>query len=211
MVDGRSPIKAHGGVLSGAGSGFENRLEDDVDKGGAFAGRSVILEPLTVKGLVMARLHGWLLAGFFLFGLADARAQEPAGAPRFDIEALGIESANGMHLFSVEVARTAEQREYGLMGRTDLPENGGMLFDFGGVGYAVMWMKDTLIPLDMLFVKPDGTIGMIYANARPLSEETIKPGIPVRAVIELNAGTAARLGIKVGDRVHHPLFAGVGL
>ncbi|MCZ6720458.1 MAG: DUF192 domain-containing protein [Alphaproteobacteria bacterium] len=157
----------------------------------------------------MVRLGGWLLAVLFLFGLADARAQEPAGAPRFGIEALGVESANGMHLFSVEVARTARQREYGLMGRTTLPENGGMLFDFGGVGYVAMWMKDTLIPLDMLFVKPDGTIGVIYANARPLSEEMIRPGIPVRAVIELSAGTAARLGIEAGDRVYHPLFAGV--
>jgi uncharacterized membrane protein (UPF0127 family) len=81
-----------------------------------------------------------------------------------------------------------------------------MLFDFGKVEPVAMWMQNTYIPLDMLFIRPNGVIGRIAADTEPLSTRTIPSGEPVLSVLELNAGTAARLGVKAGDRVEHPLF-----
>jgi uncharacterized membrane protein (UPF0127 family) len=81
-----------------------------------------------------------------------------------------------------------------------------MLFDFKRVEPVAMWMQNTYIPLDMLFIRADGTIARIAENTEPLSTRTIPSGEPVLAVLELNGGTAARLGVKAGDRVEHPLF-----
>jgi uncharacterized membrane protein (UPF0127 family) len=108
--------------------------------------------------------------------------------------------------FHVEVARNDADRAQGLMFRRSMPADRGMLFDFGRVEPVAMWMQNTYIPLDMLFVRPDGTIARIAANTEPLSTRTIPSGEPVLAVLELNAGTAARLGIKAGDRIEHSLF-----
>jgi uncharacterized protein len=87
-----------------------------------------------------------------------------------------------------------------------MPADQGMLFDFGHIEPVSMWMQNTYLPLDMLFIRPDGTIARIAANTEPLSTRTIPSGEPVLAVLELNAGTAARLGIRPGDRIEHPLF-----
>jgi uncharacterized membrane protein (UPF0127 family) len=81
-----------------------------------------------------------------------------------------------------------------------------MLFDFERAEPVTMWMKNTYLPLDMLFIRPDGTVSRIAADTEPLSTAIIPSGGPVSAVLELNAGTAAKLGIQVGDRVEHPLF-----
>jgi uncharacterized membrane protein (UPF0127 family) len=108
--------------------------------------------------------------------------------------------------FQVEVARTEADRAQGLMFRRSMQADRGMLFDFGRVEPVAMWMQNTYLPLDMLFVRPDGTIARIAANTEPLSTRTIPSGEPVLAVLELNAGTSARLGIKAGDRIDHPLF-----
>jgi uncharacterized membrane protein (UPF0127 family) len=110
------------------------------------------------------------------------------------------------HNFQVEVARNDADRAQGLMFRRSMPADRGMLFDFGRVEPVSMWMQNTYLPLDMLFIRPDGTIARIAANTEPLSTRTISSGEPVLAVLELNAGTAAKLGIKAGDRVEHSVF-----
>jgi uncharacterized membrane protein (UPF0127 family) len=122
-------------------------------------------------------------------------------------EALSIVSQGGQRqTFQVEVARNDADRAQGLMYRRSMAADRGMLFDFGRVEPVSMWMQNTYLPLDMLFVRQDGTIARIAANTEPLSTRTIPSGEPVLAVLELNAGTAARLGIKPGDRIDHPLF-----
>ncbi|QFU16512.1 DUF192 domain-containing protein [Microvirga thermotolerans] len=123
------------------------------------------------------------------------------------LESLAIVTQGGQRQsFQVEVARNDADRAQGLMYRRSMPANQGMLFDFGRVQPVSMWMQNTYLPLDMLFIRPDGTIARIAANTEPLSTRTIPSGEPVLAVLELNAGTAARLGIRAGDRVEHPLF-----
>ncbi len=119
---------------------------------------------------------------------------------------LTIITAGGPHKFTVEVATTPAQMEQGLMFRHSLAPDAGMLFDYGTPSPAMMWMKNTLIPLDMLFVDAAGRIVNIHERAVPGSLETIAAAEPVRAVIELNGGTAARLGIRPGDRVEFPIF-----
>jgi uncharacterized protein len=106
----------------------------------------------------------------------------------------------------VEIARSRAEQEQGLMFRESMAEDRGMLFDWGGMVEAAMWMKNTLIPLDMLFIDADGVILDIFASTVPGSLDVISAGVPVRAVLELNAGTAKRLGLKPGDRVQHPIF-----
>ena len=123
------------------------------------------------------------------------------------LEALTIAGQGGeRHSFKVEVARNDADRAQGLMYRRAMPADQGMLFDFAKVGPVSMWMQNTYLPLDMLFVRPDGTIAQIATNTEPLSTQTIPSGEPVLAVLELNAGTAAQLNIKPGDRLEHPLF-----
>ncbi len=120
---------------------------------------------------------------------------------------LAIASGDDCLEFQVELALTPEQRSRGLMFRTELAEDEGMLFDFGAPRPVGMWMRNTYIPLDMLFIDGDGRITRIEANAEPLSERTISSGGPVRAVLELPGGTTEKLGIEPGDRVLHPLFS----
>lgn len=134
-----------------------------------------------------------------LFGHAAVRAQAA-------LEPLTVVSQNGQHVFQVEVARTDADRAQGLMFRRTMEPDRGMLFDFEEVQPISMWMKNTYLSLDMVFIRPDGTIARIADHTEPLSTEVIASGEPVRAVLELNAGTAAKLGIKPGDRVEHTLF-----
>jgi uncharacterized membrane protein (UPF0127 family) len=141
-----------------------------------------------------------LLAAGIPVGVASAQLQQ------FPTAALAIESAGGTHKFTVEVATTPAQLEQGLMFRKSLAPDGGMIFDFKTPSMATMWMKNTLIPLDMLFVDTQGRIVNIQERAVPGSLDTIAAAAPVRAVVELNGGTAARLGIRPGDRVLFPIF-----
>lgn len=123
------------------------------------------------------------------------------------LEALSIVTQGGQRQsFQVEVARNDADRAQGLMFRRSMAPDRGMLFDFERVEPVSMWMQNTYLSLDMLFIRQDGTIARIVANTEPLSTRTISSGEPVLAVLELNAGTAAKLGIKPGDRVEHPLF-----
>ena len=130
-----------------------------------------------------------------------------AAATAQELERLSIATKAGdRRVFQVEVARTPDRRAQGLMYRRSMPEDHGMLFDFERVEPVSMWMQNTYLPLDMLFIRPDGTIARIAANTEPLSTRTIPSGEPVLAVLELNAGAAARLGIRPGDTVEHTLF-----
>ena len=122
-----------------------------------------------------------------------------------------IDGASGKHVFSIEIARNEDQRAQGLMFRRDLPADAGMLFLFDDEATRSFWMKNTLIPLDMLFVAADGHIVDIHERAVPLDETPIPSDAPALAVVELNGGTIARLGIKIGDIVHGPGLAGQAL
>lgn len=122
------------------------------------------------------------------------------------LSSLMIETDRGPVGFTVELALTPQQQARGLQGRRALAADSGMLFDFGPSSSVAMWMKDTYIPLDMLFIANDGRIIAVAANTTPLSLDVIRPPGLVRAVLELNAGTAARLGLRVGQRVDHPIF-----
>ncbi len=108
--------------------------------------------------------------------------------------------------FDVELALNDAERSRGLMFRQKLGPYDGMLFDFHREAPVSFWMKNTLIPLDMIFIAADGTIRSIHANAVPHSTETIPSQFPVRAVLEINGGSAKLLGIKPGDTVKHPIF-----
>jgi uncharacterized protein len=119
---------------------------------------------------------------------------------------LTIDTASATQHFTVDLAVSAEDQAQGLMFRRSLPRDAGMLFDFGTTRPAEFWMKNTLIPLDMLFIAADGHVADIHERAVPLSEATIGSKVPVRAVLEVNGGTVARLGIKEGDLVHHSIF-----
>jgi uncharacterized membrane protein (UPF0127 family) len=112
-----------------------------------------------------------------------------------------IASSSGRHVFSVEVAKNDQERARGLMYRKELPEGRGMLFDFQREQDVGFWMKNTYIPLDMIFIRADGTIARIAANTEPLSERTVPSGGPVRYVLEVIGGTAGKLGIQPGDKV----------
>jgi uncharacterized membrane protein (UPF0127 family) len=125
---------------------------------------------------------------------------------QFPTAPLTIVSASGPQKFTVEIATTPGQMEQGLMFRRSLAPDAGMLFDYRTPSPATMWMKNTLIPLDMLFVDAGGRIVNIHERAVPGSLATIAAAAPVRAVIELNGGTAARLGIRPGDKVVFPIF-----
>jgi uncharacterized membrane protein (UPF0127 family) len=132
--------------------------------------------------------------------------QLPAGSA--SLQNLEIVSATGVHVFSVELASDDLERARGLMYRKELPEGRGMLFDFGTDQDIAMWMKNTFIPLDMMFIRADGRISRIAENTAPLSTKVIPSGGLVRAVLEVAGGTVKKLGISVGDRVAHPLFRG---
>lgn len=121
-------------------------------------------------------------------------------------EPLTIASRTGRHTFQVEVMRDDAGRAQGLMFRRSMAADRGMLFDFERTEPVSMWMKNTYLPLDMLFIRADGTVARIAADTEPLSTRTISSGEPVLGVLELNAGTAARLGLHPGDKVEHPLF-----
>jgi len=121
---------------------------------------------------------------------------------------LEIVSKTGVHAFAVELATNNEERERGLMFRKELPEGQGMLFDFKRDSPVSFWMHNTYISLDMIFIASDGRIVHIVENAKPLSEDLIPSGGPVRAVLEVIAGTTQTLGIATGDRVTGSIFSG---
>jgi uncharacterized membrane protein (UPF0127 family) len=120
---------------------------------------------------------------------------------------LEIASKTGPHSFVVELATNDEERSRGLMFRKELPEGRGMLFDFVNDQPVAFWMHNTYIPLDMIFIRSDGSILRIAENTEPLSDRLVPSGGPVRAVLEVIGGTARKLGIAPGDHVTGPIFS----
>ncbi len=136
--------------------------------------------------------------------LVLASTAQAASAPAVDD--LSIDTASGAHHFSVEVMRGRDELERGLMFRRQMAPEKGMLFDFGASQPVTMWMKNTYLPLDMVFIAADGRVVSVKQNAEPMSEAIIPSGGDVLGVLEVNAGTAARIGVKPGDRVVDPMF-----
>lgn len=128
----------------------------------------------------------------------------PAGA--VDDAPLTIETATGTHEFRVELALTPPERARGLMNRESMEDDHGMLFRFDMVRPVTMWMKNTLIPLDMIFIRENGTVAGFHENAEPLSEDVIASPEPVLYVLELNGGNASKIGLAIDDRVNHPVI-----
>ncbi|WP_247509872.1 DUF192 domain-containing protein [Bradyrhizobium sp. 157] len=122
------------------------------------------------------------------------------------VQPLEIATKSGVRVFLVEMATTEEEKTQGLMYRKELPDGKGMLFDFSPEQQISMWMKNTYVPLDMIFIRADGRILRIAENTEPLSTKIVSSGGPARAVLEVIAGTAQKYGIQPGDRVAHPLF-----
>jgi uncharacterized protein len=121
-------------------------------------------------------------------------------------EALKLHTARGVHVINTEITETVEEKSLGLMFRTSLPDNAGMLFFYDTPQEVTMWMRNTYIPLDMVFIRADGIVHRIEAWTQPFSENIISSGANVSACLELAGGAAERLGLKPGDRVEHPLF-----
>ncbi len=117
---------------------------------------------------------------------------------------LTIRSGSKVHRFTVEVARSPREQEIGLMNRPSLAPDRGMIFPYDPPQPAAFWMKETLIPLDMIFIRADGTIARIAANTVPLSLDPVPSNEPVAAVLEIAGGRAAELGIRAGDTVEWP-------
>ncbi|MBR0691351.1 DUF192 domain-containing protein [Bradyrhizobium manausense] len=149
-----------------------------------------------------SRAQGWLAAILVVVGFAVAGA--PVRAASF--QPLEIVTKNGVQVFSVEIATTEEEKQTGLMYRKELADGKGMLFDFNPEQEVSMWMKNTYVSLDMIFIRADGRILRIAENTEPLSTKIISSKGPARAVLEVVAGTAQKYGIRPGDRVGHPLF-----
>ncbi|MHA1598846.1 MAG: DUF192 domain-containing protein [Alphaproteobacteria bacterium] len=146
-----------------------------------------------------------ILLGFAMWFVPVLEADAQATFPQSE---LTMVTATGRYDFKIEVARTAAQRKQGLMFRRHMDADAGMLFDYGRDRPVAMWMKNTLIALDMLFIGADGRIVNIARDATPGSLSNIPSSGPVRAVLELNAGTVARLDIRPGDRIEHEIFRG---
>jgi uncharacterized membrane protein (UPF0127 family) len=148
----------------------------------------------------LARASAMALA-FLAFCVLAANAARADG-----LDSLTISTASGVHAFKVEIAVTPAAQEKGLMFRRFMPADRGMLFEFDREAPVTFWMKNTYIPLDMVFIARDGSVTRVAADAEPLSESFVPSGGPCLAVLELNGGTAARIDLKVGDKVRHPFF-----
>jgi uncharacterized membrane protein (UPF0127 family) len=142
-------------------------------------------------------------------GVPELPAYVSPAVAKMRVERLSIQLAGGgpVRVFDVEMAESDKEKALGLMFRSHLSDDAGMLFWYPQPQDITMWMRNTYIPLDMVFIRPDGTIARIEAEAEPLSDRIIAAGAPVNAVLELAGGAAERLGIRPGDRVQHRLFA----
>jgi uncharacterized membrane protein (UPF0127 family) len=151
-----------------------------------------------VRSLAVHLLGLWLLAA----GTASAHAQQPMLLP-VDPAPLVVETDAGERSFSIEVADDNSERSAGLMFRRIMPDDRGMLFVFENTRRVGFWMKNTPMPLDLVFIGEDGSVKAIMPGV-PFSEAPISPSVDVRFVLELKAGTAQKTGVAIGDRLRHP-------
>lgn len=158
---------------------------------------------------MMTRRRRWFLRLAVVWGAAAVlpAVGRAAEEPAFPVSPLTIETARGRFQFMVEMAETPSTWRQGLQKRRQLAPDAGMLFNYHQPRVASMWMKDTLISLDMIFIDERGFVVNVAENTQPLSLVSIASDGPVLAVLEVNAGTAARLGLKRGDRIIHAIFA----
>ena len=157
---------------------------------------------------MVARLRscGWMMLSLgAAIAVLVTLCVNPA-AQAASIQPLEIATKSGVRVFSVEMATTEEEKQTGLMYRKELADGKGMLFDFSPEQQISMWMKNTYISLDMIFIRADGRILRIAENTEPHSTKIISSGGLARGVLEVVAGTAQKYGIQPGDRVAHPLF-----
>jgi len=157
-------------------------------------------------------LTAFIAIALLLAGGAEARAFKPheplnpAKAQSLPLTPLTIESDGQLHRFQVEVAESEAQHEIGLMHRAELGKDRGMLFIYTRTVRMKYWMRNTFIPLDMLFMRGDGSIAYIAENVEPHDERPVGPDFPVVAQLELPGGTVSRLGIRTNDILHHASF-----
>jgi uncharacterized membrane protein (UPF0127 family) len=152
----------------------------------------------------MKQVLAGIVACFFLLALQANGFAEDAQISK--LEPVTVVGADSATMFTTEIADTEVLRERGLMFRHILPPDKAMLFDFGKPRPVAMWMKNTNISLDMLFIRADGTIAAIAENTLPQSLDTVSVQEPVLAVLEVAAGTVKRLGLRTNDRVFHRIF-----
>lgn len=166
----------------------------------ALISHSSLLSHRAVSAALFAFLAA-ILVGFWTVAPVQADAE---------LEPLTIVTASGSKplSFNIEVARSPRQKAIGLMYRRNLAAGRGMLFPYEREQEVSMWMKNTYIPLDMLFIKANGEIHRVAAMTEPFSERIISSEGPVKAVLEIAGGDAKRLGIAPGDKVQHPIFSG---
>ncbi|HEY0107215.1 MAG TPA: DUF192 domain-containing protein [Rhizomicrobium sp.] len=126
------------------------------------------------------------------------------------VTTIRIDTAGGPKAFRVEIADDVASQQHGLMNRRALAPDAGMLFDFHREARVAFWMKNTPLPLDMVFIRGDGTVSSVEPNAVPYSTASIPSSEPVRAVLEINGGRAHDLGIRPGDRVRADIFHDLG-
>ena len=168
------------------------------------------LYPMTMAFAGFQRRLGRRLFFVAPLALAAGAAAAQGADVQFKRSTLVIETGGRELKFEVDMATNDAERSHGLMFRKSLGPYEGMLFDFYQEAPVSFWMKNTLIPLDMIFIAADGTIRHIHSNAVPLSTDTIPSQFPVRGVLEINGGSAKLLGIKVGDKVKNPIFGNAG-
>lgn len=161
-----------------------------------------------VNNTIIPNQKSWMATILFfvaLIGMSPklSAAGEPQSLP---VSPLVIEGANGFYEFDVELAKSTKEHSIGLMYRHQMDDKHGMLFLNQRVRFNSFWMKNTYISLDIIFIRFDGTISNVVANTIPLSLESINSTAPVLAILELNAGQAARMGLRVGDGVYHDIF-----
>jgi uncharacterized membrane protein (UPF0127 family) len=161
----------------------------------------MVIRPFLVAAAALAALAGCNGEAWHSAAQAADSAQASTAA---ELVPVTIRSAKGTHVFEVEIARTEQEQARGLMYRASLPANGGMLFPFDPARPASFWMKNTPLPLDMLFIRPDGSIARIAAETVPYSLDPVASGEPVAAVLEIAGGAAAAAGIEEGDRASWP-------
>src|SRR6516165_908496 len=165
------------------------------------------MRPMT---MLCSRTPQFIRSSVRILALAVALAatwlMTPLPAGSAEQQTLEIVSKSGLHVFTVELAVSNEKRQKGLMFRRSLPESQGMLFDFKTDQNVSMWMRNTYVSLDMIFIRGDGRIQRIAEDTQTESDRIIPSGRPVRAVLEVVAGTAKKFGIAAGDRVASPIF-----
>lgn len=155
---------------------------------------------------VFARVaHLLALTLLLAFAVFPAGAQD-GPQPKLKVESLEILTKTGIRVFQVEMAESQEQQRIGLMFRKEVPDGEGMLFDFRVSRPVAMWMQNTIVSLDMIFIRADGTIANIAKATTPFSLATVESYGPVKAVLEVVAGSADRYGIAPGDKVSHRIF-----